>query len=87
MEQDRTYWRAQDDKRLIDEAKYYPSVELCIALAKRLQDTNSYGLAGQLETAREDLYCAKRTIENLTETIAVLEAQIDGLIYGDNDND
>jgi len=38
MDQDRTYWRAQDDKRLIDEAKYYPSVELCIALAERLQD-------------------------------------------------
>jgi hypothetical protein len=87
MEQDRTYWRTQDDKRLIDEAKYYPSVELCIALAERLQDTDAQGLAEQLDDTKDELHHAKRTIDSLLETIETLEAQIDGLIYGDNDND
>ena len=40
MTQDRSYWRDQDDARLIDEAKHYPSAELCIALGERLDDTH-----------------------------------------------
>lgn len=35
---DRSDYRAMSTQELIEEAKYYPSVELCIALAERLDD-------------------------------------------------
>ena len=34
---DRTYYRAESNETLIEEAKYYPNVELCIVLAERLE--------------------------------------------------
>lgn len=34
---DRTYYRLQTNAELVDEAKYSPSVELCIVLAERLK--------------------------------------------------
>lgn len=35
---DRSYYRLQSNAELVDEAKYSPSVELCIVLAERLKD-------------------------------------------------
>ena len=35
---DRDYYRVENNKTLIEEAKYNPSVELCIVLAERLED-------------------------------------------------
>lgn len=35
---DRTYYRHEGDKRLIEEAKYNPNRELAIALGERLED-------------------------------------------------
>ena len=34
---DRSYYRLQTDAELIEEAKYNPNPELCIALAERLE--------------------------------------------------
>lgn len=76
MQQDRTYWRAQDDKRLIDEAKHYPSVELCIALAERLQDADAQGLAEQLEAAEYEIRYLKAEITALG--LELREAQSEG---------
>ena len=39
---DRTYWRAQSNVRLIDEARY-SGHELCIALGERLEDLQADG--------------------------------------------
>ena len=35
---DRTYYRLEDNDGLIEEAKYNPSIELCIVLGERLED-------------------------------------------------
>jgi hypothetical protein len=35
---DRSYYRLASDDDLIEEAKYAPSAELCIALGERLED-------------------------------------------------
>lgn len=35
---DRSDYRAMSTQELIEEAKYYPNVELCIALGERLAD-------------------------------------------------
>ena len=35
---DRSYYRREDDARLIEEAKYNPNRELAIALGERLED-------------------------------------------------
>lgn len=35
---DRCYYRALSTSELIEEAKYNPNIELCIALGERLQD-------------------------------------------------
>lgn len=35
---DRSYYRLEDDSRLIEEAKYNPNRELAIALGERLED-------------------------------------------------
>ena len=37
---DRCYYRLQTDQELIEEAKYNPNPELCIALAERLWVNN-----------------------------------------------
>lgn len=37
---DRSYYRMQTDQELIEEAKYNPNPELCIALAERLWVNN-----------------------------------------------
>jgi hypothetical protein len=35
---DRSYYRLASDDDLIEEAKYTPNIELCIALGERLED-------------------------------------------------
>ena len=35
---DRTDYRAMTNRELVEEAKYTPNIELCIALGERLQD-------------------------------------------------
>lgn len=38
MQKDRDYWRCKSNADLIEAAKYEPSIELCIALAERLEE-------------------------------------------------
>ena len=45
---DRTYWRGQDDKRLIEAARD-SGHELAIALGERLDDALAYAHAGIIE--------------------------------------
>lgn len=35
---DRTYYRAMSTRALIEESKYYPTIELCVVLGERLED-------------------------------------------------
>ena len=37
---DRSYYRLEDIRDLIEEAKYQPTIELCIVLGERLYDAN-----------------------------------------------
>ena len=52
---DRTDYRAMSNQELIEEAKYTPNIELCIALGERLQD-----MQRKLEAYRYD-YEAERS--------------------------
>lgn len=46
---DRSDYRSYSTKGLIEEAHYYPSVELCIALAERLEDAERNRLYARCE--------------------------------------
>lgn len=51
---DRSDYRVMSDKELLEEAKYYPSVELAIVLAERLYE--ALDKIDEMETARRDRY-------------------------------
>ena len=51
---DRSYYRREDTRELLLEAKYNPNVELCIVLAERLQD--SMDKITDMEAVRRDQY-------------------------------
>lgn len=84
MTQDRTYWRAQDSKRLIDEAKHYPCAELCIALGERLEEANAD--AGLIDDLKSRVDLQQASIFVMRAEIEALERQIDELM-GATDND
>lgn len=64
---DRTYWRAQDSSRLIDEARD-SGHELCIAIGERLQDRTA-DFDALLDAAVSRAIDAERDAENLDEEI------------------
>ena len=78
MTQDRTYWRDQTDARLIDEAKHYPSAELCVALGERLADT--YAEDRWNEELKERCDTQQATILVMRAEIKALEDQIDDMM-------
>lgn len=78
MTDDRTYWRAQDDKRLIDEAKHCPSIELCIALGERLDGANAD--AGLTSYLTEQLKMSSAANQVMLCEIDALERQIDDMM-------
>jgi hypothetical protein len=84
MTHDRTYWRDQDDARLIDEAKHYPSVELCIALGERLNETHETDRWHEELKERYDFQQAAIIV--MRAEIKALEDQIDDML-GVNGND
>lgn len=68
---DRTYWRLCDDKRLIEEA-YNSTCELCIVLGDRLEcviDIVDEAIA--LREQRDEL---RRTVERLTRELESYES-------------
>ena len=84
MTQDRTYWRDQTDACLIDEAKHYPSAELCIALGERLDDTQEADR--WCEELKERCDSQQAAITVMRAEIKALEDQIDDML-GATDND
>mgnify|MGYP003649113633 CR=1 FL=1 len=84
MTHDRSYWRDQTDARLIDEAKHYPSAELCIALGERLNDT--YAEDRWNEELKERCDSQQAAIIVMRAEIKALEDQIDDMM-GATDND
>lgn len=51
---DRSDYRVMSDTELLEEAKYYPSIELSIVLAERLYD--ALDKISEMEAARRDRY-------------------------------
>jgi len=77
MTHDRTYWRAQDDKRLIDEAKHNPTAELAIALGERLEDFGD--IESICDELRDELKEAQRKIATLEDDLEALERDFEAL--------
>ena len=84
MTQDRTYWRDQTDARLIEEAKHYPSAELCVALGERLDDTHEADRWN--EELKERCELQQAAIIVMRAEIKALQDQIDDML-GATDND
>lgn len=82
MTQDRSYWRDQTDARLIDEAKHYPSAELCIALGERLNDTHEADRWH--DELKERCDSQQATIIVMRAEIKALEDQIDDMMGATN---
>ena len=84
---DRSYYRHEDDKRLIEEAKYNPNRELAIALGERLEDVLAEfdeKVGEQKERAADferDASKLDGKIEEMDGIIAKLEMALD---YRDN---
>lgn len=67
---DRTYWRLCDDKRLIEEA-YASNDELCIVLGDRLECV--IDIVDEAITLREQRDDLRRTVERLHQELAEYE--------------
>lgn len=73
---DRSYYRTEEDRLLIEEAKYYPNSELAVVLGERLDDV--------LLEAESDIYEAKeraadfeRDANRMDDEIYHLKAKLD----------
>lgn len=75
---DRSYYRHEDDKRLIEEAKYNPNRELAIALGERLEDVLAKldEKVGEFKDRQED---DRIEFNKLDDKIYELRVEIDGL--------
>ena len=75
---DRSYYRHEDDKRLIEEAKYNPNRELAIALGERLDDVLAKfdEKVGEFKDRQED---DRIEFNKLDDKIYELRVEIDGL--------
>ena len=75
---DRSYYRSEDDKRLIEEAKYNPNRELAIALGERLEDVLAKlgEKVGEFKDRQED---DRIEFNKLDDKIYELRVEIDGL--------
>ena len=75
---DRSYYRHEDDKRLIEEAKYNPNRELAIALGERLEDVLAE-LDEKVGEQKERAADFERDANKLDDKIYELRVEIDGL--------
>lgn len=76
---DRTYWRACDDKRLIEEARD-SGHELCIALGERLEDYTAED-TDKAETIRKlehRLIMARAALESMRAELGAYEDMFAG---------
>lgn len=75
---DRTYYRSEDDTRLVEEAKYNPNRELAIALGERLEDVLAdmdEKIGEQKERARD----AEIDASQLDDKVCELQRKVDML--------
>ena len=75
---DRTYYRREDDQRLIEEAKYNPNRELAIALGERLADVLAE-LDERIGDERERVKDFERYANKLDDKVYELRVEIDKL--------
>lgn len=78
---DRTYWRACDGKRLIEEARD-SGHELCIALGERLEDCTA-GESDKAETIRKlehRLIMAQAALESMRAELGAYEDMFAGKV-------
>ena len=75
---DRSYYRHEDDKRLIEEAKYNPNRELAIALGARLEDVLAE-LDEKVGEQKERAADFERDANKLDDKVYELRVEIDGL--------
>ena len=75
---DRSYYRHENDTRLIEEAKYNPNRELAIALGERLEEVIALAetLEDELKEAKED---ARVGLNKLDDKVYRIEQQVDVL--------
>ena len=75
---DRSYYRSENDTRLIEEAKYNPNRELAIALGERLEEVIALAetLEDELKEAKED---ARIELNKLDDKVYRIEQQVDVL--------
>lgn len=75
---DRSYYRSENDTRLIEEAKYNPNRELAIALGERLEEVIALAetLEDELKEAKED---ARVELNKLDDKVYRIEQQVDVL--------
>ena len=75
---DRSYYRSEDDKRLIEEAKYNPNRELAIALGERLEEYVSLVevLEAQLQDAKDDARIELNKLYRIEQKVDVLELML-----------
>lgn len=75
---DRSYYRSEDDTRLIEEAKYNPNRELAIALGERLEEVIALAetLEDELKEAKEE---GERECRKLDDQIYLLDSKVDVL--------
>ena len=75
---DRTYYRHEGDKRLIEEAKYNPNRELAIALGERLEDVLAE-FDDKIGEQKERAADFERDANKLDDKVYELRVEIDGL--------
>lgn len=75
---DRTYYRQEEDARLIEEAKYNPNRELAVVLAERFEDM-VYEMDGKIGEANDRARDFERDANNLDDKVYELEHKIDVL--------
>ena len=75
---DRSYYRHEDDKRLIEEAKYNPNRELAIALGERLEDVLAE-MDDKIGEQKERAADFERDANKLDDKVYELRVEIDGL--------
>lgn len=75
---DRTYYRQEEDARLIEEAKYNPNRELAVVLAERFEDM-VYEMDGKIGEANDRARDFERDANHLDDKVYELEHKIDVL--------
>ena len=75
---DRSYYRHEGDKRLIEEAKYNPNRELAIALGERLEDVLAE-FDEKIDEQKERAADFERDASKLDDKVYELRVEIDKL--------